>query len=111
MSTQYTARIIYGFPAEQDVGNDYLDEWLSWNHPKCSDLTAGHYDRSEHFVGVILYEVDNFCYKQPWTSVTPLLSVPDEIVDAINNAHASLITIDPSLVLGAVGFYLVGDTG
>ena len=110
MSVQYTARIVYGFPAEGILGNDGLDEWVWMNHRKCSVLSAGYYDRPEWFVAVIVHEVDDFTRGNSWMSVGPLLTVSDETVKAIEDARAALVAVDPKVVLGPVGFYLVGSS-
>ena len=110
MSTQYTARIIYGFPTEGKVGENYLDEWVCSNHPKCNALSAGHYNDFESFVGVTVNEVHDFIYSQPSMPVGPLLTVSDETVRQVEDARSALVAVDPKVVLGAVGFYLVGSS-
>ncbi len=112
MSTQYTARLIYGFPAEREVEGVYLEEWLSRNFRLCSDLRAGHYERNaQQFVGVVLSEVSNYTYKQPWAIVDGTFPVADEAVKAIWEARAALLALDPALVLGETTIYLMGEAG
>lgn len=112
MSTKYTARIIYGFPAENKIGEVYLEEWLARNFSLCGDLRAGHYDgNAQQFVGVVLSEVKNYTYRQPWAIVDATFPVADEVVKAIGEARAALLSLDPSLVLGETTIYLVGEAG
>ena len=108
MSTQYSAPIIYGFPAEGKVGDGYLYEWL--DNTICEDLTAGYYDRPDHFVGVVVKQVRDFLYNTSWTQVDSLLTVSDETARQVEEVRAALVAVDPKVVLGPVGFYLVGSS-
>lgn len=110
MSTQYTAQIVYGFPTEAKVDGEYIFEWVDAYYPKCVYVSAGYYDDSEHFVGVIVNEVRNFMYSKPWTPIEPVLTVSDGMMKQVEDARATLVAIDPSVVLGPVGFYLVGSS-
>lgn len=110
MSTQYTAQIVYGFTTEEKVGGEYIFEWVDENFPECRHISAGYYDDSEDFVGVIVNEVCDFMYSKPWMPIGPVLTVSDDTVRQVDAARAALIGIDPNVVLGPVGFYLVGSS-
>jgi hypothetical protein len=117
MSTQHVARIVYGFPAETPVARDrksgaavYLSEWLESIESPCDDIMAGltNGGSPDHFVGVEIARVYDYCRRQPWAPLEGL-AVSDEQETAVCVARANLSALDPALILGETGFYLMGE--
>ena len=117
MSTQHNVRIIYGFPVRRVITGTrnernevYLEEWLDNIGSTLSPVSSGHYDSDggDH-VGVIIAEVDDYCYGSTGAVKVESLTVSKESVDEVMRVRVELCKIDPALVLGDTGFYLMGE--
>lgn len=117
MSIQHNVRIIYGFPVERIITGTrkernalYVDEWLPTIGSKLSCVCSGHYDSDggDH-IGVIIAEVDDYCYGFPSSVKVESLTVSKEQVDEVMRVRVALCKIDHALVLGDTGFYLMGE--
>jgi hypothetical protein len=118
MSTQYIARIIYGFSALNIVSRDrksgrvYLWEWLELNEidESIQQQNAGLTDGGvpNVFIGWVVAEVFDYTRGTAWKKLDGL-NVPEDIIRGVAEAHSLLTKQVPDEPPGEIGFYLLGE--